>query len=39
VVWKNTTEVGCAMAVCPDFIQVWVCSYNPPGNVSGQKPF
>ena len=39
IVWKNTTEVGCGMAVCPDNGQIWVCNYNPPGNYIGQKPY
>ena len=39
VVWRDSTEVGCAMAVCEDFSQVWVCNYSPPGNVTGKRPF
>ena len=39
VVWKTTTEVGCANAVCDDFSQVWVCNYAPAGNYVGQKPY
>jgi pathogenesis-related protein 1 len=39
VVWKNTKEVGCAMKVCGDKSQVWVCSYNPAGNYTGQRPY
>ncbi len=39
MVWKNTSEVGCGMAVCPDKGQIWVCNYNPPGNYSGQWPY
>jgi len=39
VVWKRSTEVGCAKAVCANKSQVWVCNYNPPGNFSGQSPF
>jgi pathogenesis-related protein 1 len=39
VVWKETTEVGCANAVCDDFSQVWVCNYAPAGNMQGQKPY
>jgi uncharacterized protein YkwD len=39
VVWKNTTEVGCAMTVCDDKSQIWICNYNPAGNVSGENPF
>ena len=39
VVWKNTTEVGCAVKVCNDKSQTWVCSYNPPGNFIGVRPY
>ena len=39
VVWKNTKEVGCGMAICKDKSQVWVCNYNPPGNFIGEKPY
>ena len=39
VVWSGTKEVGCAMAVCADRSQIWACSYNPPGNYIGQKPY
>ena len=39
VVWKKSTEVGCAKAVCGNKSQVWVCNYNPPGNFAGQRPF
>ncbi len=39
VVWRASTEVGCAKAVCADFSQVWVCNYAPAGNVVGQKPY
>ena len=39
MVWRSTTEVGCAMTVCPDQGQLWVCNYNPPGNWVGEKPY
>lgn len=39
VVWKNSTTVGCAMAMCPNNNQVWVCQYAPAGNYIGQKPY
>lgn len=39
VVWKDTKEVGCAMRVCGDKSQTWVCSYNPPGNYVGIRPY
>ena len=34
VIWKTTTELGCAAMACEDRSQVWVCEYSPPGNVS-----
>jgi pathogenesis-related protein 1 len=39
VVWKNSMEVGGGMAICDNKSQVWVCNYNPPGNVEGEKPY
>ena len=40
LVWKTTTSVGCAAAVCEDSRdQVWVCQYQPPGNWVGKKPY
>ncbi len=40
VVWKASTKVGCAYAVCEDsHDQVWVCQYQPAGNVIGRKPY
>ena len=39
VVWRTTRAVGCAIAVCPDQSQLWVCNYDPPGNYIGEKPY
>ncbi len=39
MVWKNSRELGCGMAVCPDKAQIWVCVYSPPGNYVGQRPY
>ena len=39
IVWRDTTEVGCAVKFCGDQSQNWVCSYNPPGNFTGQRPY
>jgi uncharacterized protein YkwD len=39
VVWKGTTEIGCGFATgcsSPSSANVWVCRYNPPGNVLGR---
>lgn len=48
VVWRDTTQVGCATAVCntnspfgsqlPQW-RLWVCDYSPPGNFVGQRPY
>ncbi|MBW2525289.1 MAG: SCP-like extracellular [Deltaproteobacteria bacterium] len=39
IVWRNTTQLGCAKANCPGSGQIWVCNYNPPGNYLGQMPY
>lgn len=39
IVWRDTTEVGCAVKICPNKSQTWVCSYNPPGNYQGVRPY
>ncbi|TFK90749.1 PR-1-like protein, partial [Polyporus arcularius HHB13444] len=47
VVWKGTTQVGCAVQTCKAGTifdakygpaKFHVCEYNPPGNVIGQFP-
>ena len=38
IVWRNTKQVGCAVAG-NEQREVWVCNYDPPGNVTGQRPF
>ncbi len=37
MVWLATSEVGCAIAQCGGG-DLWVCNYNPPGNVHTQFP-
>ena len=39
IVWRETTQVGCAYAQCSDKSQLWVCNYNPPGNYIGERPY
>ncbi len=42
MVWEDTTEVGCAVSSCIEKSKqtdVWVCRYNPPGNMNGARPF
>lgn len=40
VVWQNSVRLGCARVTCNNgggtFI---ICSYDPPGNYVGQKPY
>jgi uncharacterized protein YkwD len=38
IVWRDTKEVGCATAHTRDR-EVWICEYNPPGNILGQRPY
>jgi pathogenesis-related protein 1 len=39
MVWKDTRELGCGIAVCADKAQIWLCVYNPPGNYVGIRPY
>lgn len=39
VVWRNTQLVGCGSAKCPGGGTFVVCSYYPPGNYNGQRPW
>ena len=40
VVWKNSSELGCAQATCvKDQTTLAICFYNPPGNVIGESPY
>jgi uncharacterized protein YkwD len=38
VIWRSTRAVGCGMAF-DGYRQVWVCEYEPPGNVIGLPPY
>jgi uncharacterized protein YkwD len=38
IVWRNTKEVGCAVARGGGR-EVWVCNYDPPGNFIGERPY
>jgi pathogenesis-related protein 1 len=38
VIWSDTKEVGCGVARGRGR-EVWVCNYNPPGNVVGVRPY
>jgi len=38
LVWRDTKEVGCAVAA-RGTREVWVCNYSPPGNYVGERPW
>ena len=38
IVWRATRDVGCAEAT-DRYRQVWVCEYDPPGNVVGYRAY
>ncbi len=38
IVWRTTRAVGCAVA-SDAYRQVWVCEYDPPGNIIGSRPY
>lgn len=39
IIWKDSRLLGCGMRVCDSLAQLWVCSYDPPGNYIGQRPY
>lgn len=38
MVWRSTTQVGCATANCSGMVIIG-CNYHPAGNMMGQKPY
>ena len=38
IVWKDSRQLGCSSAISGN-TQVWVCEYNPPGNIVGERPY
>jgi pathogenesis-related protein 1 len=38
LIWRDTKRVGCGNA-SKDETQVWVCNYDPPGNIVGERPY
>ncbi|GJN24434.1 hypothetical protein PR202_gb12172 [Eleusine coracana subsp. coracana] len=39
VVWRNTKTIGCARNICNNGGIFIICSYNPPGNFIGERPY
>ena len=38
IVWRDTKEVGCGVARGARR-EIWVCEYDPPGNLIGKRPY
>jgi pathogenesis-related protein 1 len=38
IIWRDTAIVGCGVAHNAK-LEVWVCSYDPPGNYNGEWPY
>ncbi|ONH92096.1 hypothetical protein PRUPE_8G155000 [Prunus persica] len=39
VVWRNSVHLGCARAKCDNNWVFVICSYDPPGNYEGERPY
>ncbi|WOG88643.1 hypothetical protein DCAR_0207878 [Daucus carota subsp. sativus] len=39
IVWRDSCRLGCALQRCKNNDTFVVCSYDPPGNYVGEKPF
>ena len=42
IVWRSTARFGCGYASCQGgeyTYEVWVCNYDPPGNIVGRDPY
>ncbi|XP_047336669.1 pathogenesis-related protein 1B-like [Impatiens glandulifera] len=39
VVWRRSDQLGCYRTQCRNGFWFVICSYSPPGNVAGQRPY
>lgn len=42
LVWRDTRRVGCGYETCQAgnfLVEIWVCNYDPPGNIIGRNPY
>ncbi|GMN52436.1 hypothetical protein TIFTF001_021577 [Ficus carica] len=39
IVWRNSVHLGCARAKCHNGWMFVICSYDPPGNYEGERPY
>ncbi len=38
IIWKDTRQIGCALKKNKAGVLIFVCIYNPKGNIRGDKP-
>ncbi|MFL6415305.1 MAG: CAP domain-containing protein [Bryobacteraceae bacterium] len=38
IIWRDTKRVGCGVAR-EGRREIWVCNYDPPGNIIGERPY
>ncbi|XP_041993659.1 basic form of pathogenesis-related protein 1-like [Salvia splendens] len=39
IVWRASTQLGCALQQCRNGWFFVICSYHPPGNYAGERPY
>jgi hypothetical protein len=39
LVWSKSSALGCGVASCAGGGEIWVCNYDPAGNVMGEAPY
>ncbi|KAK4792902.1 hypothetical protein SAY86_023337 [Trapa natans] len=39
IVWRNSVHLGCARVKCTNGWMYVICSYDPPGNYVGERPY
>lgn len=39
IIWSTTERVGCSVGACDDGSEIWMCNYDPPGNMVGVLPY
>ena len=39
IVWRGSVHLGCARAKCDNGWVFVICSYDPPGNIEGERPY
>ena len=39
VIWSTTERVGCSVGACDDGSEIWMCNYDPAGNMVGVQPY